>query len=160
MKCVVRLDTSYLLVSMQIIVFVMALKRKRKSGRIDWEDAPDIKSRIQKIIKSAGITWVDPMRIYCYRSRNSSSRAYARIWGLSNIWQLALKQDPAYVIEVLSEKFDHLPQKQKDEILIHELAHIPRNFSGSLLPHVRKRGKRNFEDRVRVLVNLFKNTIS
>ncbi len=76
----------------------------------------------------------------------------ARIWGMSKIWQLALEEEPAYVIEVLSEKFDGLSNGQKENILLHEIAHIPKNFSGSLLPHVKKRGKRNFDDRVRQLV--------
>jgi len=68
-------------------------------------------------------------------------------------WRCGLKTKPAYVIEVLSEKFDHLGQKEKDEILLHEIAHIPKNFSGSLLPHIRKKGKRNFHDRVHELVS-------
>ena len=55
-------------------------------------------------------------------------------------------------IEVLSEKFDRLNKLEQDKILLHELAHIPKNFSGSLLPHIRKKGKRNFEDRVHELV--------
>ena len=86
--------------------------------------------------------------IYCFRSNNSTSRAYARIWGLSKIWQLALKHKPGYVIEVLAQRFDKLSEREQDRVLLHELAHIPKNFSGSLLPHTKSRGKRNFHDRV------------
>jgi predicted metallopeptidase len=89
------------------------------------------------------------------RSNLSSSRAYARIWGLSKVWQMALSQKPAYIIEVLSQHFDKLTDKDKDKVLLHELAHIPKNFSGSLLAHIRHRGKRNFHDRVEELFSQY-----
>jgi predicted metallopeptidase len=135
--------------------FVMP--RRKKPSRMDWKSAPDIKRRISFIVKNLDLKWIKPRRIYCFRSKYSTSRAYARIWGLSKVWQLALTQKPAYIIEVLSEKFDKLNTKEQDKVLIHELAHIPKNFSGSLLPHIRKRGKRNFEDRVRQMVKKYKN---
>ena len=128
--------------------------KKKSSSRVDWQRASDIQDRVSKLVVELELEWVDSSRIFCFRSRNSKAKAYARVWGFSRIWQLALEQEPAYVIEVLAEKFDNLPQKRQDEILLHEIAHIPRNFSGSLLPHIRKRGKRNFEDRVRELVRL------
>jgi len=131
----------------------------KRSSRVDWQKAPDIKIRIIQIVNSLKIDWVDTSRIYCFRSNNSQSRAYARIWGLSKIWQLALSEKPGYIIEVLSERFDKLGRLEQDKVLLHELAHIPRNFSGSLLPHVRKRGKRNFDDRVRLLVGLYRRRI-
>jgi len=125
--------------------------RKRTKGRIIWENAPDIKKRILKIVSHIDLSWLKTSSLHCFRSRNSASRAYARIWGLSKIWQLALNLNPSYVIEVLSERFDRLPMSDQDKVLLHEIAHIPKNFSGSLLPHVRRRGKRNFEDRVEEL---------
>lgn len=132
-------------------------RRKKSSGKsLDWEKAPDIQEKVNKMIASIKPQWLGEGKVHCFRSRNSTSRAYARIWGLSKIWQLALSEKPSYVIEVISEKFDHLRDKQKDEILLHELAHIPKNFSGSLLPHVRKRGKRNFNERVKQLINKYK----
>ena len=134
------------------------MKRVSKNNRVDWKKAPDIKIRIIQIVNSLRINWVDTSRIYCFRSENSQSRAYARIWGLTKIWQLALSEKPGYIIEVLSERFDKLGRLEQDKVLLHELAHIPRNFSGSLLPHVRKRGKRNLEDRVRQLISLHKKT--
>jgi len=125
--------------------------RRKKWVRVDWKSAPDIKKRVIYLIKSLGLDWITPSSIYHFRSSYSSSRAYARIWGLSKVWQLALNQKPAYIIEVLSEKFDKLSDREKDKVLLHEIAHIPKNFSGSLLPHVRRRGKRNFHDRVEEL---------
>lgn len=129
--------------------------RDRKN--VAWHKAPDIKKRVNYLIEVLKFTWVEPKRIYCFRSFNSKSKAFARIWGLSKVWQKALKKKPSYIIEVLSEKFDRLPRKEQEKVLIHELAHIPKNFSGSLLPHLRTRGKRNFQQKVK---NLFHQYLS
>ena len=124
------------------------LKKKIKKRGLHWEPADDIKKQVVHLVESLNYDHVDKDRIFCYRSSGSTSRSYARIWGLNRIWQMALGQEPGYVIEVLSEKFDGLNQDKKNEVLIHELLHIPKNFSGALLPHHRK-GKRNFHDRVK-----------
>lgn len=130
------------------------MRKRKHSGSVEWVKAPDISVRIAHLISVLDMEWIENNRIHCFRSSNSRARAYARIWGFNKVWQLALNEKPAYVIEVLSENFDKLSDHQKDEVLLHELAHIPRNFSGSLLPHIRKRGKRNFHDRVDQLVAL------
>ena len=135
------------------MAFIMP--RRKKWLKVDWESASDIKKRIKDIVKTSDFNWINTSYIFCMRSKNSSSRAYARIWGLSKVWQMALEVKPSYIIEVLSEKFDKLSKTEQNKILIHELAHIPKNFSGSLLPHIRRRGKRNFEDRVRILIRKF-----
>lgn len=119
--------------------------KSRKS--LDWIKAPDIDKRVKQILHDLNLEWIDSKRIYCFRSRNSKARARARIWGLSRIFQQALDIKPAYVIEVISEKFDHLSEDEKTRILIHEIAHIPKTFSGSLLPH-KRRGKFKFNDKV------------
>jgi len=108
---------------------------------VQFDFAPDIKKDIQKIVKKLQFDYVFPARITCFRSFGSSSRAFARIWSMPHIWQKALKIKPHYCIEVLSEKFDKLNEKQKTKVLIHELLHIPKNFSGALLGH-RSRGRR------------------
>ena len=108
---------------------------------VQFDFAPDIKKDIQKIVKKLQFDYVFPARITCFRSFGSSSRAFARIWSMLHIWQKALKIKPHYCIEVLSEKFDKLNEKQKTKVLIHELLHIPKNFSGALLGH-RSRGRR------------------
>ncbi|QQS38464.1 metallopeptidase [Candidatus Woesebacteria bacterium] len=131
--------------------------KKRPKSSVNWERAYDIQVRIADLVSSLNMTWIDNSSIYCFRSKNSQARAYARIWGLGQIWQQALSQKPSYCIEVLSEKFDSLTEDKQDEVLLHELCHIPKNFSGSLLPHIRKRGSRNFHDRVHELVTLYKN---
>jgi len=104
-----------------------------------WEEAPDIKHKIRRLITELGFTHIASSRVFCFRSYGSSSRAKARIWSLPRIWQKALGQEPAYCIEVLSEKFDSLKNDEQIQILIHELLHIPKNFSGTLLPHYRRR---------------------
>lgn len=108
---------------------------------MEWQKAPDIDNEIKNICKHLDFGNVDPRRIICFRSYGSSSRARARIWSFPKVWQLALDLKPHYVIEVLSNHFDHLSDDDKKRVLIHELMHIPKNFSGSLLPH-RGRGRR------------------
>ncbi|MDP3994973.1 MAG: putative metallopeptidase [bacterium] len=127
---------------------------KRASRSIVWEKAPDIKKRIDVISKLMDLNCPKGSNIYCVRSNNANTRAYARIWGLSRIWQETLSIDPSYIIEVISEKFDDLQEKQQDKILLHELAHIPNNFSGSLIPHIR-RGKRKFSGKVDGLISKY-----
>ena len=130
-------------------------RRKKSVGTVDWQEAEDIRERVHLLVIRLQMNWIDPERVFCFRSQKSVARAYARIWGLSTIWQKALKTDAAYCIEVLSEKFDRESMRKQDEILIHELCHIPHTFSGSLLPHTR-RGKNSFHDRVDTLVAMYK----
>jgi len=99
------------------------------------EPAPDIDKIMREILKKNLFPYVDPKRVVCMRSTQATSRARARIWSFPHIWQLALKQPAHYIIEVLSQHFDHLSQDDKTRVIIHELMHIPKNFSGSLVPH-------------------------
>ena|SRR3989344_9388600 len=100
-----------------------------------WEKAPDIKKSLTDILKKIDMPHVDLKRIITFRSFEAKTRARARIWSFPKIWQDALELPAHYVIEVLSEKFDHLSEDDKKRVLIHELLHIPKNFSGSLRPH-------------------------
>jgi len=123
------------------------IKFHKKSKKIEWSPAPDVKKRVLNLLETLSLGWSKKPRIICFRSSNANTRAYARIWGLSRIWQQALNLSPSYIIEVISEKFDRLSDFEKDKVLLHEIAHIPKNFSGALVPHIR-RGKRNFRDKV------------
>ena len=129
-------------------------RRKKSSNPVLWEKATDIEKRIVRLIRLSSLPY-KPENITTLRSFNSKARAYARIWGLSKVWQLSLNIHPHYIIEVLSEKYDCLPDNKKDEVLLHELAHIPSNFSGSLLPHIRH-GKRSFRNKVDKLIQSVK----
>lgn|SRR3989338_5094123 len=102
---------------------------------MEFEKAPEINREIKKIVAGLDFTHIESGRIFCFRSKGSSSRATARIWSFPRIWQMALDLPSYYVIEVISEKFDKLNTENRQKVLIHELLHIPRNFSGSLLPH-------------------------
>ncbi len=127
--------------------------RKSTSSSIEWQEAPDIHERLAHLITKTDLGF-DVSKIIAFRSHNAKTRAYARIWGLGRIWQLALTIGPSYVIEVISEKFDKLSERQRDEILLHELCHIPKNFSGALMPH-KHRGKGNFHDKLKQLIAVY-----
>lgn len=128
------------------------IKRVKKSkAKIDWVSAPDIKDRILYLQKKLHLDWLKLTNIHTVRSTGANTRAVARIWGLGRIWQITLKSEPKYIIEVISEKFDRLGQTDRDKVLLHEIVHIPKNFSGSLMPHIR-RGKNKFSDKLKYLV--------
>jgi predicted metallopeptidase len=110
-------------------------------GRVRFEPAPDVAERITRLVEILGFKHVDPARIHSRRSYGSSADAYARIWELPSVWQEALGVEPQYVIEVLSQHYDPLPEDERLKTLIHELLHIPSTFSGALRNH-RGQGER------------------
>lgn len=133
-------------------------KSKSKVKYINWEFAPDVKKKLRQLTASLKINWVSPSRVFCLRSSNAKTRAIARIWGLSKVWQKVLTVKPAYIIEVISEKYDRLSEIEKDKVILHEITHIPKNFSGALAPHFR-RGKRSFHKKLEVLVAQYINNL-
>ena len=100
-----------------------------------FDFAPDIKERINFMLNILNYSHIDSNRIVCMRSYGSKSRAIARIWGLSRVWQKALKIKSHYIIEVIYPRFDKLDKEDQDKTLLHELLHIPKKFSGGLVPH-------------------------
>lgn len=127
---------------------------------MDWLQAPNLHQEVVEIITTLKLTYIDPKRVFLFRSFGSRSKAQARIWGFPRIWQKALKITPFYCLEVLAEKFDKLNSQEKKKTLIHELLHIPKNFSGALLPHQR-RGARIGHQKVEELYQkLLKNVDS
>lgn len=109
---------------------------------MDFKKAPDIQDKLRHILDHLSMPHIDPARIVAFRSWGSSARARARIWSMPRIWQDALNIKAHYVIEVISEHFDHLSANDQTKILIHELMHIPKTFSGALVPH-RGAGRRH-----------------
>lgn len=110
-------------------------RRKSTSVKLEWQHATDVKREIVKIIEVLDLDYLQPTRIFCYRTEGSKARAYARTWMMPKIFQDALDIPPAYVIEVISKYYDPLNDDEKTRVLIHELLHIPKNFSGALLSH-------------------------
>lgn len=122
---------------------------------MDLAPAPDVKKMVTRVLSRVSVPYVDAKRIVCMRSFHATSRARARIWSFPRIWQMALNLPAHYVIEVLSEHFDHLSVDDQTRIIIHELMHIPKNFSGALVPH-RGRHKRIDHRTVEQFFRLYK----
>ena len=74
--------------------------------------------------------------VICLRSFGSTSRGtIARCHALGKAMQLALNRKGFYVIEIISERFDKLSDKDKIKTLIHELMHVPKSFGGGFIHH-------------------------
>ncbi len=100
-----------------------------------YEPAPDVYERIKFIVDTVGMKHIDVSRIHCIRSFDVNTNAIARIWSLPKVWRDMLGVEPQYIIEVVSKRFDRLPDDEKTKTLIHELLHIPKKFSGGLVSH-------------------------
>ncbi len=101
---------------------------------MEWQPASDVHTRLRRIARALGLTYVNPGRIRCVRVQGSRANALARIWGLPPVFQDALDLEPHYVIEFMVPAFDRLPRREQDRVIIHELLHIPRTFSGGIRP--------------------------
>ncbi len=119
---------------------------------LKYVEAPDVKRLANEVVDILGLFHVVPQFVYCYRSKGSKSkRTVARIHGLGKIWQEALLKPPAYVIEVISERYDSLSEEEKEKTIIHELLHIPKGFSGGFRPHKGYINKKRVEKLHRIL---------
>jgi len=103
---------------------------------IKYSEAPDAKELVDEIAEALDFFHVVPQFVFCVRSSGSKSRrTIARIHGLGRIWQDVLNIPCAYVIELISERYDRLSEAEKEKTIIHELLHIPQGFSGGFRPH-------------------------
>ncbi|MBN2095437.1 MAG: metallopeptidase [Candidatus Aenigmarchaeota archaeon] len=102
---------------------------------IRYETAPDIEKTARFVAERIGMSHLDFKRIGFLRSYGSTSRAIARCYGLSKVWQKAFKLKSHYVVEVVSERFDRLSEEEKIKTVIHELMHIPKCFGGGFRHH-------------------------
>jgi len=130
------------------------ISKTRKTPKFEWSEAIDIRERVLALTESLHLDYILGERVFFYRSTGSTARAYARTWGLPKIWQNALKVEPAYIIEVISNYFDKLPKREQDKVLIHEMTHIPKTFSGALLPHTRRK-KGSFHKKLDDLIDKY-----
>ena len=103
---------------------------------ISYEEASDIREKVVEIVLAAGFVHIKAERLFCIRSHGSKTRrVIARCHSLPKIMQKVLNAYPCYVIEVISERFDRLPEEEKTKTLIHELMHIPKSFGGGFIHH-------------------------
>ncbi len=105
---------------------------------MQYKKAPDIKKRVDFLIKELHFDHIKAKNIHCIRSFDAKTRAYARIWGMAKLFSEVVGLEPNYILEVNARQFDKLPEREQMKTLIHELMHIPKTFSGALLSH---RGK-------------------
>lgn len=103
---------------------------------IKYHEADDIKAKVRRIVEVMDMKYVNINRVFFIRSHESSSRnIIARCHALPKILQQVLEIEPAYVIEILSEKFDKMSEEDQVKTLIHELLHIPKSFGGGFRHH-------------------------
>jgi len=104
--------------------------------KISYEEAPDIKRKISEIVSRLEMNHIPLDRVYCIRSKGSSSRnIIARCHALPKIMQQCLNVPASYIIEIISENFDDMNDDEKIRTLIHELLHIPKTFGGGFKHH-------------------------
>ena len=109
--------------------------RRRKSGKMIYEFAPDIRARMEEIISVLKMGHIDVDRIECIRSFGSSTRrTIARCHALGKVMQMGMKVSAHYTIEFL-ELFDRMDRKEQDKVIIHELMHVPKTFGGGFRHH-------------------------
>jgi len=110
--------------------------RKKKSRNIRYEIAADIQARLTDIVHTLDLRHIDLEKVVCIRSSGSSAkRVIARCHGMSKVLQIAMRMKPFYVLEFISERFDGLGEREKEETIIHEAMHIPKNFGGGFRYH-------------------------
>jgi len=111
------------------------MPRKKRSGKLIYEYAPDLQQRMLDIVDAIGLSHIKIERVQCLRSTGSSSRrTIARCHTLGKLMQKAMQTNAFYAIEFL-EPFEKLSQIEQDKTIIHELMHIPKTFGGGFRHH-------------------------
>jgi len=103
---------------------------------IKYYPAEDIKKEALNIIEKLNMNHIDLNSVFFFRSQGSKSRGtIARCHALGKLMQKALQRKAAYIIEVISERFDKMSEEDKTKTIIHELMHIPKSFGGGFKHH-------------------------
>ncbi len=100
-----------------------------------YEKSEEMRRRVDEVIDVLNLSHVRKGDIECIKSWGSKSNAVARCYALNKVMQLALNRKAFYVLEFISEKFEHLSDDEKTRIIIHELMHIPKSFGGGFRHH-------------------------
>lgn len=116
--------------------------------------APEIKKTITQLVKKLQFNHIKIENVYCIRSYDAKTRAYARIWGMSKLFKEIAGLEPHYIIEVNARLFDKLPRREQIKTLVHELLHIPKTFSGALLSHRGPYHKINDKEVEKIIQNI------
>lgn len=113
---------------------------------IKYERAPEIAETAKRMVRKLGMRHIDMSRVWFMRSSGSTSRCtLARIHVLPRIMQDALGIPAQYVIEIISERFEKLPEDEKEKTILHELMHIPKSFGGGFRHHTPYVNKKTVE---------------
>lgn len=100
-----------------------------------YEFASDIQ-KIAEEISRLLFPHIDISRVKCFRSFGSSSReTIARCHTLGKLMQKTIGVEAHYAIEFIYENFEKLSEREKTEVIIHELMHIPKSFGGGFRHH-------------------------
>jgi len=67
---------------------------------------------------------------------SKAKRTIARCHALGKAMQIGMRRDKGfYLIEVISEQYDKMPEEDQIKTIIHELMHIPKSFGGGFIHH-------------------------
>ena len=103
---------------------------------IKYKPAPDLKEIAEEVVARLGWLHVDLGNVAFIRSFGSRSvRTIARCHALGKAMQVGMERKGFYLIEVISRRFDKLPDDEKVKTIIHELMHIPKTFGGGFRHH-------------------------
>jgi len=104
---------------------------------IRYHQAPDIQIIAEEIVRKLEWNHVLLEHVAFIRSTDSKARrTLARCHALGKAMQIGMgRKKGFYLIEVISEKFDKLPDDEQLKVIIHELMHIPKSFGGGFIHH-------------------------
>ena len=126
--------------------------------RISYQRDTGLEREVRRISSVLGMEHIDHSRLAVVRSEGTKSRrVLARCHALSRIFQHALGIRAHYIIEIVSENFDRLPDDEKLRTLIHELMHIPRSFGGGFRHHRPYVNRRTVERAYRKYISRLNN---
>ena len=104
---------------------------------IKYYSAEDVQKLAHDLVMRLGWNHIHLEHLGYLRSMGSTSRGtIARCHALGKAMQIGMGRKLSfYMIEVISEQYDRLPESEKVKTIIHELMHIPKTFGGGFRQH-------------------------